>query len=74
MLERGTLAAYGVEDWTFDGVFGLARAVWDSGGDRARARSLAMRARAQVEARAGTYGGRFKKQMDAVDAWLLQHR
>jgi tetratricopeptide (TPR) repeat protein len=53
--------------------FGLARALRDSGGDRRRARDEAAKARAAVQARAARYGGRFKKDLETIDAWLASH-
>jgi tetratricopeptide (TPR) repeat protein len=45
--------------------FALARALWESGGDRARARALAVSARAEYERADGA-----KKQIATIDAWL----
>ncbi|MEZ4360260.1 MAG: tetratricopeptide repeat protein [Kofleriaceae bacterium] len=47
--------------------FALARALWDSGGDRARARALASQARDELEP-AGP------RAVARVDAWLARHR
>jgi serine/threonine-protein kinase len=48
--------------------FGLARALWDSGGDRTRARSLATQARATFAAHDRT------KREQAITAWLEAHK
>jgi hypothetical protein len=48
--------------------FALARALWASGGDRARARALAAAARA-------TFADNGNKEASAeVDGWLARHR
>jgi eukaryotic-like serine/threonine-protein kinase len=49
--------------------FALARALWESGGDRARARALASSAR--DEYRRATSAG---KNVAEIDAWLATHR
>jgi tetratricopeptide (TPR) repeat protein len=51
--------------------FALARALWDSRGDRARARRLAEEARA-ADARAA--GPEAKAEAERIDAWLASHR
>jgi tetratricopeptide (TPR) repeat protein len=48
--------------------FALARALWDGGGDRGRARDLAARAR-QAYAQLGTH----PKLLTAVEQWLATH-
>jgi tetratricopeptide (TPR) repeat protein len=53
--------------------FGLARALWESGVGKARAREAAAMAREDVRDRSARYGGRFKAQMAAIDAWLASH-
>jgi hypothetical protein len=47
--------------------FGLARALWESGGDRTRALSLARAAREAYER------NNRPRQLSAVDAWLAVH-
>jgi len=47
--------------------FALARALWDGGGDRARAHALA------TEARAAYAGGRGATDRAEIDAWLRRH-
>jgi eukaryotic-like serine/threonine-protein kinase len=59
---------------TGDARFGLAQALWDSGGDRRRARDSAVRASEDLRERAERYGGRFRKQRDTVEAWLASRR
>jgi hypothetical protein len=46
--------------------FGLARALWATGGDHARARALAVAARADL----ATVGPRAAADLASVDAWL----
>jgi tetratricopeptide (TPR) repeat protein len=53
--------------------FGLARALWESGLDKPRARDAAAKAREETRARAARHGGRFQAQVDAIDAWLASH-
>jgi tetratricopeptide (TPR) repeat protein/predicted Ser/Thr protein kinase len=48
--------------------FALARALWDSGGDRARARALAKSARAEYESATSA-----AKTVAEIDAWLAAH-
>jgi serine/threonine-protein kinase len=50
-----------------DTEFGLARALWDSGGDRTRARSLATAALKAYQ------GGRRSERQRAVETWLADH-
>jgi hypothetical protein len=50
--------------------FGLGSALWETGGDRARARSLAKQSREAYAARGETK----KKALADVDAWLARHR
>jgi tetratricopeptide (TPR) repeat protein/predicted Ser/Thr protein kinase len=49
--------------------FLLARALWDGGGDRARARALAEQAREGYVGQPGWMRG----ALDAIDAWLAAH-
>ncbi|MDB4969566.1 MAG: serine/threonine kinase family protein [Myxococcales bacterium] len=53
-----------------EGQFAMARALWDTGRDPQRGRSLA------AQARSGYAGGgaRTKKDLSEVDAWLVEHR
>ena len=50
--------------------FTLARALWDAGQDRPRARTLALEARDAYTAA----GPRSKKNLAEVNAWLPRHR
>jgi tetratricopeptide (TPR) repeat protein len=50
-------------EWLVQGRFALARALWSTGGDRVRARSLAIAARENAG-----------DQRAEVDAWLSKHR
>jgi tetratricopeptide (TPR) repeat protein len=50
--------------------FALARALWETGGDRARAKKLAAQARDGFASRANV---EHKNRLAAVDAWLAQH-
>ncbi len=72
-LEAAVATAYGDEDFTEEALLGLAQAVWDSGGDKARAHQTAAIAREKVRERAEKFGGRFRRQLDAVDAWAERH-
>jgi tetratricopeptide (TPR) repeat protein len=49
-------------EWLVQGRFALARALWTTGGDRARARALAIAARENAGHERGE-----------IDAWLAQH-
>jgi len=73
-LEPAVTDAYRAEDFTEDALYGLAQALWDSGGDKNRARECAIKLREKLVERAHTFGGRFRKQLDSVDAWLDRHR
>jgi len=53
-----------------DARFTLARALWDSGRDRPRARQLAAQAR-DIYAK---LGAGFKKEMGEVEPWIASHR
>jgi tetratricopeptide (TPR) repeat protein len=48
----------------------LARALWDTGGDRQRACQLAGRARAS----ASTIAGVSRRDLDAIERWPASHR
>jgi tetratricopeptide (TPR) repeat protein len=50
--------------------YALARALWDSGGDRRRARALALQARDGYR----TAGGPWAEAADTVSTWLERHR
>ncbi|MFT3706949.1 MAG: protein kinase [Archangium sp.] len=55
--------------------FGLARALWDSGGDRARARELATLAASEYREADRLFGSKwFAAEADAIDRWLAEHR
>jgi tetratricopeptide (TPR) repeat protein len=73
-LEQAVAESFDDEDYAEEALFGLAQALWDSGGDKARAREMASKAREKVRDRAEKFGGRFAKQMDRADAWLDRHR
>jgi tetratricopeptide (TPR) repeat protein len=71
---EAALRVNGDQDDPGDARFGLAQAWWDSGGGRKQARDAATRASEELRERAERYGGRFRKQKDAVGAWLASHR
>jgi len=50
--------------------FALAKALWGSGGDRTRARALAVEARAGMAEVANAVA---RRQLAEIDAWLAQH-
>jgi hypothetical protein len=52
--------------------FALARALWDSGGDRRRARAVAKES-SELYARVGSRVGRIARERDALREWLEQH-
>jgi tetratricopeptide (TPR) repeat protein len=53
--------------------FALARALWEGGGDRARALSLAEEARAAIAPAAAAHDGWIRHTHDDIDAWLAAH-
>jgi tetratricopeptide (TPR) repeat protein len=53
--------------------FALARALWEGGGDRARAVSLAVGARSALAPLAARHGGWIQRSLDEVDRWLAAH-
>jgi tetratricopeptide (TPR) repeat protein/predicted Ser/Thr protein kinase len=53
--------------------FALARALWDGGGDRARASTLAEEARRALAAAAARHGGWFRRALDEIERWLAAH-
>jgi hypothetical protein len=50
--------------------FALARALSDSGGDRARARALATRAREALRPLAERWGAQYSRALAQIDDWL----
>jgi tetratricopeptide (TPR) repeat protein len=54
--------------------FALAQALWEAGGDRARARKLAARAAEEARPEAERYGRRFQTQLDDIERWVAAHR
>jgi hypothetical protein len=54
--------------------FMLARALWEGGGDKRRARALAEQARQDVLPEATRFGGSLRTGLDAIDEWLATHR
>jgi hypothetical protein len=52
----------------------LARALWESGGDRRRAIALAEDARARCQPVAARYGSYYAAALARIEAWLATHR
>ena len=66
LAESGEPSAWGIAEARF----ALAEALWASGGDRARARSLAAQARAGM---AAEHNELAQDQLAEIDAWIAQH-
>jgi hypothetical protein len=54
--------------------FALARALWDSGGDKARARTLAGEARGDLLPLADRYSSYYLAELRGIEAWASAHR
>ena len=70
LLERAVAGGLEIEGARF----ALARAIWDSGGDRRRARRVAEEALPEFREHAAKYGGRFRRTVGEIEAWLATHR
>ncbi len=69
-LERAARMAAGPGEQQGLARFGLARALWESGGDRARALALAESARAAFRDLAARHGAYYNDDLAAADRWL----
>ncbi|HEY5944037.1 MAG TPA: serine/threonine-protein kinase [Kofleriaceae bacterium] len=67
LAESGEPSEWGVAEARF----ALAQALWASGGDRKRARTLAVSARAGM---AVEHNAVARKQLAEIDAWIARHR
>ena len=54
--------------------FALARALWTSGGDRKRARTLAADARESLRRPAQKYASYYARRFDEIERWLASRR